>query len=622
MTINDWLRALLTIGILYTGLGAFLSRFLHSRFRNNPLTWLFLTIILLPPLIELEMVVVPLPHQAIVLESALFLLLALLVERTLKRRWSFSVHPEPNTVTRAEWIAYVLLLTFFFASLAIPKLSLLRASLPTVADDFWRTQYVLSTGFDLAHPVHFHFPSAPFSYYYSDYLLPGIVFRTTSLSAQASLLIHNLLEEAAILAFVLYVSCMVLHRVLARTFLLLSMTFLGGLDFFVYVYAHVRYATGFPSHLEWWKQALPLTHRLVFQVPSFYTLFLWVPHHLLGSMMFLLILLLSLHRSRPHAIAIGVLLGAMFGFSTFVFCTAAVSYGLIRGFEAVRMRSIDSNDAWTILAAIVVALPMVRVLWGRSGVLQFHPLILPFFSLPSSAFGSVLIQLLDFLLTMPFILAIDLGIVVVFALALLPIARRRRLNEEHARLAGMLAATVTGTFLVITLLRSAVTNDLFMRGILPAEISIVLAASLALEYLPKKIPRFLWIFVPVILVAQMTNFAWEFVHRSTYVPGKIDPFYAFIRKHVPKDAIVTATFPACFAVTYAGNRICATPPWELLGPDWISLRKDAIGALSVDAMKTFLERSNLYVVTHERVGGRGATLLEREDDLLLLHLTP
>ncbi|MBI1812642.1 hypothetical protein HYR82_02585 [Candidatus Peregrinibacteria bacterium] len=618
---NSWLGTFLTIGILYMGLGAFLSRFLHSRFRNHPLAWLFLTIILLPPLIELEMFVLPLPHQAIVLESALFLLLALLVDRTLKRLWLFSVHPETNTVTRWEWIGYVLLLTLFFAGLVIPKLSLLRASLPTVADDFWRVQYVLSTGYDLAHPVHFHFPSAPFSYYYSDYLLPGIVFRTTALSAQASLLIHNLLEEAAILAFVLYVSCMVLHRVLARTFLLLSMTFLGGLDFFVYVYAHVRYATGFPSHLEWWKQALPLTHRLVFQVPSFYTLFLWVPHHLLAGMMFLLIFLLSLHRSRSHAIAIGVLLGAMFGFSTFVFCTAAVSYALIRWFETVRMRSIDRNDVWTIVIAALVALPMARVLWGRGGVIRFHPLVIPFFSPPSSTVGSMLIRTFDFLLTMPFILAIDLGIVVVLALALLPIARRRRLNEEHTRLASMLAATVIGTFLVITFLRSAVTNDLFMRGILPAEIAIVLAASLMLEYLPGQGRLFLWILAPIFL-AQMTNFAWEFTHRSLYATAQPDPFSSFIRGHLPKDAIVTATFPACLAVTYAGNRICATPPWELLGPDWISLRKDAIDALSVDAMKTFLGRSNLYVVTHERVGGTGARLLEREDDLLLLHLTP
>ena len=171
------------IGVLYLGFGFFLSRFIQSPLRNSPFLWLFLNITLLP-LVIMVFGWLPVSHLHLLAYSVVCILAGLLL--SIKRngwQWHFVTIGAMSTRERVTYTAFA---AVFFFTLLVPKLSLLFSDTPSIWDDLWRVRFVLSTGFDLSHPVHFHFPSTSLSYYYSDYLLPGIVFRLTTLSAQTA----------------------------------------------------------------------------------------------------------------------------------------------------------------------------------------------------------------------------------------------------------------------------------------------------------------------------------------------------------------------------------------------------------------------------------------------------
>ncbi len=566
-----------TIVVLYTGLGYFVSRFLVSARKDNVITWLFLTVILMPLLVSVQSLVWPVTHGAIVLESLLLLCIAVMMDvAKIRPKHSLSLFETFWPVQPWEWTAYMTLLSVFFAFLVVPKLSLLLTNGASIGDDYWRVRYVLGIGFDLANPRHWHVPTESFSYYFFDYYLPGITFRVTSLSVQAAWFLQNMLEYLAILGFLLCVALSQFRRPAARLTFLLACTFFGGLDYFVYS----LFAGAVPTHLEWWRGVVSVAQPYTVQISAPYTLFLWVPHHLMAGIIYVLIMLLAQQRSIAHRVMIALLFASLLGFSTFVFCTAALSYAVAEVVLLLRGGASWKDGLVQVPVFLLFALKMFLLLSGRHGVLVYYPTIFEFLrpvpaviSLPWHAISSITFPVVNYVLTYLFLLTVDVGVLFWLAIGFFFVTGRRPFTERRPTLDLYICVSLCVTVIFLSFISSYNLNELFMRGSIVAEFAIFFGAAFFVDRLQSRAGMLsLWVFAPLIVVTHVTNFATEFRGRSDYQGQRLPPAYAFIRT-LPKNAEFFAEDKyLCGDITFLGNRVCAQNQEDLSGEDVVCLR--------------------------------------------------
>lgn len=568
--------------VLYTGLGFLISRFLDSRYRNIPLTWLFLTLIFLPVTVSALTLFTPLPHRLAIALSALCWLLGLWVETQGKwQRTRFSLLRETHGIRRWEILLLSTLSLLFFTSLLFPKIALLTTNGVSVADDFDSVNKVLSLGYDLGQPPFFHFPLTRLSYYYYDYMLPGIVFQTTALSAQGAWFLHNLLEYAAILAFLLYCCFSLFQRQAARIFFFLSCTFLGGgFEYFLFLVRLLLSATAvpdaaIPDHLEWWAREFL---GLNIQISAFYTLFLWVPQHLMGGMIYLLILLLSLQRHRTlNRIIIPILFAALLGFSTFVFITGSLSYLAIQGTLLWR-----SNDRWKELRWLAIqallfltfAVKLILLFRGRESILFLRPQFLHFLESggPDALTIPHIVQtaaasIVNAIGTIGLVFFVDMGLIAVLGCAFFLTGMRHERSPERASLGFYALCTLFVTIPMVFLVANHNFNDFFMRGVIIAQLSLAIAAAFFLEKM-QCVARPLLLMLALFFSFHAMSFVTEARGRSRYNRSSFSPLYSSIRTSLPKDAVVfldSAHTPEyeCSGVAFQGNRLCFSNTTEV-----------------------------------------------------------
>ncbi len=193
-------NSIAVIGLCYFGSGFFVSRFFVSNQRNNPLFWLFLSMIIIPLYVSIRSVLGTVFHVEILLLSAVCFWGFLVPHKKI-----FTLLPENKKPHIFLITIQILIALIFFLGLATAKLSLIHNIHDVISDDISRTQVVISTGYDLSNPRAYRNITKPLVYHHFDSVLPGTVFRLSSLSAQQSMYIHNILEYIAILSFLIYV---------------------------------------------------------------------------------------------------------------------------------------------------------------------------------------------------------------------------------------------------------------------------------------------------------------------------------------------------------------------------------------------------------------------------------
>jgi hypothetical protein len=401
---------------------------------------------------------------------------------------------EPDFAGPAErWLAFALITIFtlivsFGRIVAIFRLWNADNLIPF--DESWHLAQVVSVARTGIPAGHYLFPHSPIAYYYGSWIYPAILtnFPGSNMPAVRALSIHGIIQVWAFISLAWMMLATRLRHPLGRWLGLLCITVAGGLDTYV-LWPQVG---GF----EWWQRNVPWLQSS-HQISSFFSLYIWVPQHLAGGMAFILTLFLW-HHTRAKILIKATLSGICLGFSLLTSPFVALSSGLSAVFTLFFYR----RQLWRlrlqitpflVLAAslaLLIAWRQIKTYLGHPAGFIFDPIRVPLlqFLLGGSASAEVLrhcdslLTLIAFPLVGSLILVIEFGLLgLLYITALLDQFLTRR------KLDGFGFQTLTFPpfylFLMFLFHDEGGGDNFGMRGFIPAQILIVLAALQRLETL-------------------------------------------------------------------------------------------------------------------------------------------
>jgi hypothetical protein len=379
--------------------------------------------------------------------------------------------------------AFVLLVT---GMAMLPRLHMLlyggEIGTANLSDTYWHIAETTAIARGGIPPRHFLFPDLPLLYYYWSWIYPAVLGDLPSLGGSLLRLLNvhtavNLLVFLGVLYAFLRLN---LHSPKTRWFALVFLTLAGGFDFF----------TG-PSLLshEWWQNYSPALVSKV-QIPALLTNFITEPQHVAGATAVLLLLLLW-RNVRGNLLIRGMLAvvaaAFMFGTSAFVFLSTAIAVLVWAFFHRrvlLRRRAmlpvLGLAVLFLLLTGSQIALSLSQgstVRWG-----EFRAVILEAGTGTSYARSVIIDQILT-LLAFPLVSGILLLIEIGLPFALYAAWFFRRLGRRLTGWQGLLAWYPALYIPVAFLLQH---TNFALRGMIPVQIVIVLAAAAALEGIDRR----------------------------------------------------------------------------------------------------------------------------------------
>jgi hypothetical protein len=388
--------------------------------------------------------------------------------------------------SRLEWLLALGFCALFAVVTCLPRLdALVGGDLATTVgpgDASWQLARAVSVARSGLPPSHYFLPDLKLTYYYWSVIYPALLSNQPLLhvSLAQAVSVATVVQTAAFLAVFYLVLRLSLRTVRARIAGILLITIMGGLDGFAALGKNL-------GDLEWWQTKVPWIAN-GFQISSPITWFMWVPQHVAGAMVFLVCLLLWRNVRGPNLIrsaCLGLVFGFAFGTSAWVFLAMALALGLwfllCRGWRLARR-----GAPFAILAfGVFLVGSWKQILLERTSAagLQFAnfrvPLLEAYLGIQTAK-----AQLLDHLLTLlgapvvlSWVLLIEMGSAFVLYLAFL--ARRRFGRSAWER---FLAVFPLVCLLLILVFRSSDNlDDLVMRGVIPAQVCMILAAATVVD---------------------------------------------------------------------------------------------------------------------------------------------
>jgi hypothetical protein len=386
-----------------------------------------------------------------------------------------------NPPSRREGILGTAFLILVAAMAVLPQLHLIlngsEVGTAVLSDTYWHVAEVTSIARSGLPPAHFLFPDLPLLYYFYSWIYPAVLgsLPTIGQSLTRILSIHAAINLSVFLGVLFFFLRMNLGSAKSRGFALVFLTLAGGFDFFV--------SPSLASH-EWWQAHSPSLVSLV-QIPSMLSTFMTEPQHLAGATAFLLLLILW--RNLRGSLAVRGLLAAvaasfLFGTSAFVFFSAAVAaliWVWLHRRVLLRRRAIPVLAGiaalFLILSGAQIALSLSQsgaIRWGNFRVV-----------IAEAATGTAYLRavVLDQILTLAafpvvasILLVIELGLPFVIYAVWFFRNLGRKTPLWHRFLAWYPVAYIPIAFLIQH-------TNFALRGMIPVEIVIVLAAAVAIE---------------------------------------------------------------------------------------------------------------------------------------------
>jgi hypothetical protein len=311
-------------------------------------------------------------------------------------------------------------------------------------------------------PVHPYFAKGSLSYYYGFYILPAIVSLLTKLDSNLAFLIHLLVSIFLYLILLFKLINFWIKNYWGKIFAFLFATVGFGWD----IIPTLILPRG-PIHIETWMCALK--HNL--QITSFLTAALWVPQHLLATLISLLVVTVLL-KLKPDK---KVLLLAVF-LTTFVCLSSVfVAISLAVFILAVSLRKIWvekenlnqvlSRYSFLGLGVALVLAPFLFTLLSQRGNLLRFQLVYPHLGFPWLPNFPPLNLILNLFFEFG-------GAIFLFFLIGL------KLVKKEGQFAFLLIPALA-MLLAVHIIVSPTTNDFGMRGILMAQVLISIFAGWA-----------------------------------------------------------------------------------------------------------------------------------------------
>jgi len=264
---------------------------------------------------------------------------------------------------RLEQVGVVVFLALFAAVVNLPRLLMFvqgsqAMELGPYWDETWHIQQLVSVARSGIPPAHYFFPSIDLGYYYASWILPAILgnlpFSPVSLMRAMSM--HAYLQVFAFLGIVYLLLQLNVRSLWARLAGIAFFTLMGGFDLFAKLPG--------VDDIEYWLQHQGwVSGDANMQISQFSTLYMWVPQHLAGGMVALLMILLYKNLASPIRLKL-VCTGILFGFcattSPFVFLGLCIAAGLV---GLWKLRWLWQNRSLAMPAIALAAVVFTFIAW-------------------------------------------------------------------------------------------------------------------------------------------------------------------------------------------------------------------------------------------------------------------
>jgi len=488
---------------------------------------------------------------------------------------------------RLEKWGVVIFLALFAAVINLPRLLMFFQGGNVMElgpyDENWHIQQLVSVARTGIPPYNYFFPSIHLGYYYGSWVYPAILGNLPILevSLMRTMAIHAYLQIFAFLGLVYVLLQVNIRHSWVRLAGICFFTIMGGFDLFAKLPGvdDVEYWIRDPGWL--------MNGERTMQISQFATLYMWVPHHLAGGMVVLLLVLLYKNLDLPAWLKLactGVLFGFCLTTSPFVFIGLSITVGLIILWN---LRSIWRNRAALVLGLVLAILLFLLVAWSPLRVYLMHNSSLTYNSFQINLVerfrgNTDLNAIFDKSLTMlglPLVagamLIIDMGLMFILYIVwwIKHLASEKAFFSIAENVVLGLQPLVSVIFVFLITDRGAGSN-VTMRGMITAQILITLAAILTLDWLADLIHGagakrlvFGYLFIVFLLAQSLSPLAelrtnskrviqvalWSDCGIPASLKGTFDPDYClsedawryvfWLNTHTPTDALVLEDGP-------------------------------------------------------------------------------
>ena len=381
-------------------------------------------------------------------------------------------------------------------------------------------------------------PFYAFAYYDLDYIAPGLWVRYTegTIGIALAWVIHIGIQTFVISLFLTRLVYVFAGTLKARLFGLLALHSATGLDLF-FLPSLLKRLELFPGdpHLESWPYDLNWFDGFI-QISMPISQFLWVPQHVMGVAVTGLIFWIAIARpltSIPRAVAISLLLVALFRVSIFVFA------GAISGLALWYLSELLTNKgrirqlfclATAALIALILVLPYLADTLSRQSYLDFGLRSFLFLDVP-------LIPWLKYPTTILVFLFLEIGMLLplLFSILLRPSQIVRSIRFWLCIAVGLLIPLAV---------RSAYFNDIAMRGVLPAQLGATVIGCYVLTQWEQKRSQLVAVLVAIQCVLSVATASTEVYFRFQTENKEIPVTSLWVANNTPPTSLIFYEHPA------------------------------------------------------------------------------
>ena len=447
--------------------------------------------------------------------------------------------PDFSALPKADRTAW--LFSFLLAAIVVSlRIGIFQGNISRIGDDYFQLTKLTSIAATGLPAVYARQPLYPFIYYDLDYIAPALWVRYTegAVGIAFAWVVHIGIHTFAVSLFLTRLLYMYTATRMTRLFGLLALHTATGLDIFFLPWLEKRDLEGWPVDLNWFdgfmELLMPINH------------YVFTPQHSLGVAAVGLISYITIARPYssggpfrqeggpgprqngfPQAIAVALLLVALFRTSSFVFVGAVPGLALWLLYELLtskeRLRQL-SYLATTALVAQALTFPFLIDILSKRSYLEFGLRSFVFLDIPA-------IPWLRYPITGIVFLLIEIGTPLLLLLWLL---LRPRLYTRP--LCFWLCATVG--FLIPFIVRSPLYNDIAMRGVMPAQLAVAMIGCFVLTQWERRHGRYVTALVALQLVLSAVTVSTDLYYRFKDNSGTIPAASRWIARNTPPNALV------------------------------------------------------------------------------------
>ena len=462
-----------------------------------------------------------------------------LVGVRLFRRPVLALLPDFGALPKADktaWLFSVLLTAIVVSE----RIGIFQGNAPIVGDDVFHLTKLTSIAATGLPSLYARQPLYPFIYYDLDYIAPALWVRYTGGAVGIALawVVHIGIQTFVGSLFLTRLLYMYTATRLTRLFGLIALHITTGFDIFVALWLE-------QSNMEHWPVVLKLFDGNV-EILMPISHYLWMPQHFLGVAVVGLISYITIARPYsaarpllqdegsglrqngfPQAVAVALLLVALFRTSAFVFIGAVPGlalwhlYELLTGKERIRQLAYLATTA---LVALAFTFPYLIDVLSKRSLLEFGLRSFEFLDIPG-------IPWLRYPITGFVFLLLEIGILLPLLLWLL---LRPRLYTRPLRF--WLCATVG--LLIPFIVRTPRYNDIVMGGVMPAQLAAAMTGCFVLTQWAHQKRRYVTVLVALQCVLSVVTVGAELYYRFSEDTGTIPATSRWIARNTPPTALV------------------------------------------------------------------------------------